>query len=695
MGLIEELKRRNVFRVGIAYVVAAWVLLQLADLVLDNIGAPSWVMQAFMLALVIGFPLVLIFAWAFEMTPEGIKREKDVDRNQSITPQTGRKLDRIIMAFLVIAVAVLLFDRFREPAPATEPAAKETATAETTAVAAPKPASEPATDDKSVAVLPLANLSTNADDAFFAQGMQDELLTQLSRISSLRVISRTSVMGYAGTTKRMSEIGQELGVANILEGGVQRAGNRVRINVQLIRAATDDHLWADTYDRELTADNLFDIQSDITRSIAEALQAVLTGQEQAKLEEKPTENVEAYSHYLHAKAMSQSYGRSLPQIDDTIADYQAAVELDPNFTQAWAALATDWMERWWNGDKLGDERDRAQAALEHARQLAPQAPETLTAEGYYHYWGYLDYAEAIDAFDQALGAAPNHLLALRGKAYVLRRLGKLDEAVATLQRIVSLDPRNAQLPADLAYTLLHAGRYAEAGQALQQAYGVGPFNEWNRNVLAGYEQIRGNLEAALKALGPVRANTSGFLLASRAPILIALRKFDETASILPQLRDQASYELPAWLIEGALLEARGDAEALASYVRRLQDFVDGLATQQPDSDATVTLEVALQGHRHDQAALRKAVERYHAVLKPDAMRIVEDQTPLLAYAYAGDADSVLDYLQQLVDQLGPWELYDVAVQPAFDRFRDLPRFKALMQQYQEWVAGLPPAVELE
>ena len=691
MGLLEELKRRNVFRVGIAYVVASWVLLQLADLVLDNIGAPGWVMQAFMLALVIGFPLVLIFAWAFEMTPEGIKREKDIDRSQSITGQTGRKLDRVIIAFLVVAVAVLLFDRFYEGTPTSEPASQETAPTATAAPGAPK---ETAADDKSIAVLPLANLSTNPDDAFFAQGMQDELLTQLSRISSLRVISRTSVMGYAGTTKRMSEIGDELGVANILEGGVQRAGNRVRINVQLIRAATDDHLWAETYDRELTADNLFDIQSDITRSIAGALKAVLTGKEQAKLEDKPTESVEAYSHYLHAKAKSQSYGRSLPEIDDTIADYQAAVELDPKFAQAWAALATDWMERWWNGDKLGDERDRALAALEQARQLAPQAPETLTAQGYYHYWGYLDYADAIDAFDQALGAAPNHLLALRGKAYVLRRLGRLNEAVATLQRIVLLDPRNAQMPADLAYTLLRAGRYAEAGQALQQAYSIEPGNLWNRFVFSFYQQMRGDLEAGLTALGPLRANTSGFLLAARAPILITLRRFDEAAPIVAQLRDQASYELAAWLVEGDLVEARGDEEALASYVRRLQDFVDGLETREPEGETTLTLQVALQGHRHDQAALRKAVERYNALLKPDAMRIVEDPTVLDACAYAGDADAVLAYMQDMVDQLGPWELYAVAIDPAFDRYHDLPRFKALMQQYRDWVAALPPAVEL-
>ncbi len=185
---------------------------------------------------------------------------------------------------------------------------------------------DPAQNDKSIAVLPLVNRSVQPEDAFFAEGLHDELLTQLSRISALKVISRTSVMGYAGTTKRISEIGEELGVATLLEGGVQRSGNRVRINVQLIDAATDEHLWAEVYDRELTADNLFDIQSDITRAIANALQAVLTGEEQQNLDQKPTDNVEAYAYYLRGKAAAKEYGRTTLEIDNSITSYQAAID---------------------------------------------------------------------------------------------------------------------------------------------------------------------------------------------------------------------------------------------------------------------------------------------------------------------------------------------------------------------------------
>ena len=238
MSFFEELKRRNVFRVGIAYTVSAWVLLQVVDLVLDNIAAPEWVMKVFMLAVGVGLPLALILAWAFEMTPEGLKREKAVSPDQSITPQTGRKLDRIIIVSLGVAVAFLLIDRFLNAPGEVEPTADTTTESVQVVPADDTPIH--VISDKSIAVLPLANRSVRPEDAFFAEGMHDELLTQLSRISALRVISRTSVMGYEGTTKRMPDIGRELGVSTLLEGGVQRSGNRVRINVQLIEAATDE-----------------------------------------------------------------------------------------------------------------------------------------------------------------------------------------------------------------------------------------------------------------------------------------------------------------------------------------------------------------------------------------------------------------------------------------------------------------------
>ncbi len=246
-GLFAELKRRNVFRVGLAYAIVAWLLVEVASVVLPTFKAPEWVMQVFTFLVILGFPLALIFAWAFELTPEGIKREAEVDRAESITHVTGRKLDFAIIGLLVIAVVYFAVDKF----------VLQGETEQASVVR-----------EKSIAVLPFENLSQDATNEPFTIGIHDDILTQISKISALKVISRTSVMEYSDTTKNLKTIGAELGVATVLEGGVQRAGDRVRINVQLIDAATDEHLWADTYDRRLTAANIFAIQTEIATAIA-------------------------------------------------------------------------------------------------------------------------------------------------------------------------------------------------------------------------------------------------------------------------------------------------------------------------------------------------------------------------------------------------------------------------------------------
>jgi len=681
-GLFHELKRRNVFRVGIAYVVAAWVLLQVADLVLENIAAPDWVMQVFMLAVLAGFPLVLIFAWAFELTPEGVKREKDVVRAESVTPQTGRKLDRIIIGFLAVAVVFLLLDRIRGmDREATQPTAAQAPATE---------AMQGEARDRSIAVLPLANRSASPEDAFFAEGIHDELLTRLSRISALRVISRTSVMAYAGTTKRIAEIGRELGVATLLEGGVQRAGNRVRINVQLIDAGSDEHLWAQVYDRELTTDNLFDIQSDITQAIAGALQAVLTGEEQRGLERKPTENVEAYAHYLRGKAKSQGYGRSPEQIMETIIYYQQALELDPDFAEAWAALATDWTERYWQSSKLGDELDQARAALEKAQALAPDNPETLVAEGYYHYWGHLDYAPAIQAFDAALDREPGKLLALRGKAYALRRMGRLDDSIAAFEQIVALDPLDPQIPADMGWTLMHAGQFGRAQKMLRHAYTLDPVNSWNRYSRSELSKTEGDFEGATQVLGPVSDLTPPYLLAAHLDVQIARGDLAAARQTLDNLGafDVEEWRLPERYNRAVVARLAADTAAFDAALAELENYATTLAQQKPGQEVTVLAAVAVAGLKGDREALTRAIEQYHAALKPDAMRIVEEYTVLDALAFTGDTEGVLAYLQDLVAKFGPWELHYARYMPYFDAMRDEPRFQALMAQYDRWRAGV-------
>ena len=340
MSFINELKRRNVFKVGAAYLVGCWLLIQVADILLENIGTPAWVLQTLFVVLGVGFFITLFFAWAFEMTPEGVKREKDVDRSQSITPQTGKKLNYVVIGMLVMAAAYFFWEsRIKSGTviPAKAGTSQSADAAEQIPASAGMTEDEVAIDRKSIAVLPFDNRSDQKSDTFFVEGIHDDLLTNLARIGSLKVISRTSVNQYKGTEKTIPEIALELGVATVMEGAVQRSGDTVRINVQLIDAQTDEHLWAEIFDRELTTDNLFAIQSEISKAIADALEATLTDQEQEQINRRPTDNLAAYSAYMLGRQLLPK--RTSAALAQARSEFESAVKLDPNFALAWVGIA--------------------------------------------------------------------------------------------------------------------------------------------------------------------------------------------------------------------------------------------------------------------------------------------------------------------------------------------------------------------
>ena len=389
MSFFKELKRRNVFKVGFAYVVTTWILLQLTDVLSGILTLPEWAPRLVLLMLVIGFVPALILAWAFELTPEGIKLEKEVSANNSITRKTGRKLDYVIIVSLGLSLGYFIWESRFEQRTAEYESATIAASHEEAAITHPVPQVVTPTGDidkNSIAVLPFANRSADSGDVYFTDGIHDDLLTQLSRIEAFSVISRTSVMEYRDTTKNLSEIARELGVANVMEGSVQRAGDRVRINVQLIDANTDEHLWAEIYDRELTTGNLFDIQSEIAQAIATALEATLTDFELASVNNVPTENVAAYDLFLQARRYALS---------ETSNGYKTAIELfneslllDPGFKLAWIALARAHMTNYWVYEGNQSHRDLALEAIERARSIDAEFAELYMAEGFYWYWGF-------------------------------------------------------------------------------------------------------------------------------------------------------------------------------------------------------------------------------------------------------------------------------------------------------------------
>src|SRR6266508_408474 len=317
-NFFAELKRRNVYKVAVAYAVVAWLTIQAASIFLPAFNAPQWAMQIVILILVVGFPIALAFSWAFEITPEGIRRESEVATDQSITHHTGRKIVALTIVLAVIATGLLIF-QFVRPRSTSTPRQSEAATV----------------SNKSIAVLPFDNLSGDPQNAYFSEGVQDEILTRLAKIAELKVISRTSTQRFKSAPNDLRQIAQQLGVANILEGSVQKANDQVRVNVQLIHAATDAHLWADTYDRKLT--DIFAVETEIAKTIAERLKVKLTGSAEHVLASRPTENPEAHQLYLKGRYFWNK--RTTENLKKAIDYFEQAIGKDPAYALAYSGLA--------------------------------------------------------------------------------------------------------------------------------------------------------------------------------------------------------------------------------------------------------------------------------------------------------------------------------------------------------------------
>ena len=455
MSFFDELKRRNVIRVGIAYLIVAWLILQFADVVLNNIQAPGWVFQVIMLMLGIGFPVVLLFAWAFEMTPEGIKKERDVDRSKSITPKTGHKLDRTIIVVLVLALIYFIYDKFGSqppvlPAPATE---------------SPVTAVDEARQSKelSIAVLPFVNMSADPEQEFFSDGISEELLNLLVRVEGLKVASRTSSFTYKGENRNIPEIAAELKVGHILEGSVRKAGNRVRITAQLIDTSNDRHLWSETFDRELV--DIFAIQDEIANAIVSALKGTLGVEQKAINVEAITENLDAYDLYLKARGLFVAR-QDLPL---SIALFEQATRLDPTFARAWEGLAAvQWVAAdWLVGDGI-DHRMPALKAAEHALSLDPNLSMPHAVLGMDLANVRRELGDGMKQLDLAVAKDSKNTTARLWRGILYKGLGYLDLAAADFQACLDVDSDYQNCKQHLAEALLKQGNEAEAIRLFEQ-----------------------------------------------------------------------------------------------------------------------------------------------------------------------------------------------------------------------------------
>jgi len=481
-NFFAELKRRNVYKVAVAYAVVAWLLVQIATQVFPFFEIPNWAVRLVVLVLIAGFPVALVFSWAFEITSEGIVRESEIESGKSITHHTGRKIVALTIVLAVVATGLLIFQFVRPRS--TSPSAATIS-------------------NKSIAVLPFDNLSGDPQNAYFSEGVQDEILTRLAKIAELKVISRTSTQRFKSAPNDLRQIAQQLGVENILEGSVQKANDQVRVNVQLINALTDAHLWADTYDRKLT--DIFAVETEIAKTVADVLQAKLTGSEQHVIAARPTANSEAHQLYLKGRFFWNK--RTGDDLKKSIDYFQQAIAADPNYALAYAGVADAYV--FLPGYTAGSPQDcypKAKAAAKKALELDDTLAEAHTTLAIALLLYDFDFAQAIREFQHAIELNPNYATAHQQYGNIgLIDLGRFDDAIAEGNRAAELDPLSLVINADVGANYYYARRYDEAIAQLRKTLEMDPGYYYAYITLGEALEMKGAGDTAIAEYQKARA----------------------------------------------------------------------------------------------------------------------------------------------------------------------------------------------
>lgn len=582
MSLFAELNRRNVTRVGIAFAVAGWLVTEVASVVLPTFGAPEWVLKVLIALLMIGFPVTLLFAWVYEITPEGIKREQDVDRSNSITTATSKKLDVVTILLVVVGIGFLATDRFGQEKGGTDSISDTVtpavAVAPTSAVeiAQGKPAAT--VDGNSIAVLPFVNMSADADNEYFSDGLSETLLHMLAQVKGLHVAARTSSFAFKGKNMDVAEIGKTLKVATVLEGSVQKSGDRLRITAQLIDASAGNHIWSQSFDR--TLDDVFAIQDEIATEVVAALKVSLLGEDSARLVRKRTASVAAYQEYLLGIGLLPR--RLTEELQQAIGHFSRAIELDPDYAAAYAqyAIAYELLEEY--GYVAPEDKERADRYLDKALELDPQLGEAQAALGD-RLRDEGKYEAAEKAFDRAAELAPSFASTYHWKGHMYRtQLARYDEAIQTNRIAFELDPLSPVIHANFAFSLLAGGRFQDAEREFDQLLEREPDSllaNWGRAQPAWRE--RGDLVTAKRYLDAAARSDSGaigFALSS-CELLLDFRLPDLASDCIDRIALRGP-EHPR------LVQARAQ---LAIYRQDLPDGIPGLQ-QAPDIGAARTSE---------------------------------------------------------------------------------------------------------
>ena len=656
-GFFEEIKRRKVYRVAAAYAVVAAGAIQLASAIFPAWELPSWALRLVIILLLIGFPISLILAWALEVTPEGIRATPQAPS----APRRRRNVIALVAIGVIVSGAAGIFLLPRASARKLE---------------------------KSIAVLPFDSFSEDKENAFFADGIQDDILTNLSKIGDLRVISRTSVMPYRGKEKNVREIGRALGVSTLLEGSVRKDGNRVRVNVQLINAVNDEHIWSEVYDRDLT--DVFAIQTDLAQKIAKELQAKLSPTEKAQMTRKPTENGEAYlafvqAHTLHRHVDDNDKLRQAEQL------YERALHLDPNFALASAQLSRleSWIYR--SFDPTPARRDKARSLAERALALQPDSPEAHLALGFTYYYGVRDYGNALKEFAIAQRGLPNDAEVYLAIGAIQRRQGKWKESNANLEKAVDLNPNDPWPMQNLALNYEVQRDFDAANKTIDRALKLDPdaLGLWSIKAQLAIAE-KGDLEVAKSVVSKLKPDhAKGYLAGSAVQILLLQRKFDEALRVAEQMNDELLSKDPeAWpmkytvigIAKKLLNDEAGAREAFLTAKRLIEKHV----SDAPDDAARHTkLASVLAWLGEKDAAIAEGLRATE--LLPESVDAFDGpkMTEALAevYCIVGEQDKALDLLDHLLSRPSFVTVTTLKVMPMWDWLRHNPRFDALLKKH--------------
>ncbi len=675
MTFFEELKRRKVYRVAVAYVIAAGGIIQLASAVFPAWELPDWSLRLVIVLLLVGFPIALILAWAFDVTPTGIQATPALPIAGGAT-SSHRKRNVLLLGAVGLAVAIVA-GFFLLP----HVAAKKV--------------------DKSIAVLPFENFSQDKDNTFFADGIQDDILTNLSKIGDLKVISRTSVMGYRGKEKNVRKIGKELGVSAILEGSVRREGNRVRVNVQLINAENDQHIWAEDYDRELT--DVFAIQTDLAQKIAHELQAQLSPSEEEEMTRKPTENGEAYLAFVEAHNLQMSL-EDREKLNQAVQLYERAIQLDPKFVLAIANLSILHSWIYHSFEQIEPERDLAKKYADRALELAPESPEAHLARGYSLYYGARDYEGALREFAIAQRGLPNDAGVYLVIGAIQRRQGKWAESTANLEKAVSLNPHDTWPLQNLYFNYQMQRKFEAARRVIDRALAINPKSTtfWGLKAQLAIAE-NGDLSVAEKGLAEFeKARAAGELkdlepatvaeiMLAKANTLALREKYPEALAALRQIPAEArTGEQPHLnevdLLEGLIYEKLGQPDAAhAAFLKAKEEAEEALRKAPNDAERHAALGRMLAYLGEKDAAIAEAKKATELVPESvDAFSGPKMKEALAeVYAVTGENAKAIELLDELLSQPSDVTVAGLKVDPAMDRLRDDPEFQKLLAKHEQ------------